>query len=187
MREKTIGIKYVWRYNMEVKKIFRNILLMTFLVVFMLFGTAFSVFAETEPTETYAIESFVPDTTEENTEPPVTEGADTTASDPTETDTVAETTAKPEPTYRESLPEISSEEIVIPSKIEEAQQEEGSLLWGFIAWVCVGVGVAVILAVLLTTKTKAIRSGGKKRYSTGDKISGKQRLLDDKYYNKRRK
>ena len=67
------------------------------------------------------------------------------------------------------------------------EENEPVLFWGFVAWICIGVGIAVILAVLLTTKTRAYRSGGRKRYSTGDKISGKKRLLDDQYYNNRKR
>lgn len=153
----------------------------------------FAASAETDPTdETYAIESYVEETTEyiEETEPvettdPVEEttAVETTA-DPTE-GTTAET--KPKPTYKEPLPEISSGEIEIPSAVVSSKEEnEPNLFWGFMAWVCIGVGSAAILAVLLTTKTKAYRSGGKKRYSTGDKISGKKRLLNDKYYDNKK-
>lgn len=95
---------------------------------------------------------------------------------------------EPEPTYRQPLPEIEAEDIVIPEAIGSSKEEnEPKMFWGFVSWICIGVGVAVILAVLLTTKTRAYRSGGKKRYSTGDKISGKQRLLNDKYYNNKRR
>lgn len=151
----------------------------------------FTATAETEPRERYAIESFVTETagdTEFVTDDTQvdTESGNTDA-DETES-TNASTATKPVVTYREPLPEISSEDIVIPSAIGEAKEEnEPSLFWGFVAWICVGVGFAVILAVLLTTKTKAYRGGGKKRYSTGDKISGKKRLLNDKYYNNKRR
>lgn len=129
---------------------------------------------------------------EDNTEqyPEDTEGAlDTdetvTASDlagEVETSTVPRET-EPEPTYRAPLPSLETE-VEIPEAIGSAKEEnEPNLFWGFVCWICIGVGIAVILAVLLTTKTGAYRSGGKKRYSSGDKISGKQRLLNDKYYN----
>ena len=153
--------------------------------------TCVSAFAETEPTEeTYAIESFVEETTA-----PVEETQGSTASDPLESSTgeaessTAPIETRPEPTYRESLPEVPPEDIIIPDVIGEVKEEnEPALFWGFVAWICIGVGIAVVLAVLLTTKTKAYRAGGKKRYSTGDKISGKKRLLSDNYYhNSKRK
>lgn len=165
------------------------------LILIMLIATSlcvFTAYAETEPQEeTYAIESFATEASD-NTEAVGDEPSSDTeaeATDAVETEnTDVSTTAKPVVTYREPLPEISSEDIVIPPAIGEAKEEnEPSLFWGFIAWICVGVGFAVILAVLLTTKTKAYRGGGKKRYSTGDKISGKKRLLNDKYYNNKRR
>lgn len=170
------------------KKSEKSILLCIILAVFLLFGMV-TVGAETEPvTETYAIESFVTDATEDTENPTSSTGEETTeetlASDATE---VSEET-EPEKTYPEPLPDISSDDIVIPTQSPIITEDENpSLFWGFVAWICVGVGVAVILAVLLTTKTRAYRGGGKKRYSTGDKISGKKRLLSDKYYNSKRK
>lgn len=167
-------------------------LVLTIVFVILTIFCCFTVSAEPDVTETYAIESFVPET-EAPTEEETTE--DTTAQDSTETTateegtTVPFTEEEPEPTYRESLPEVAPEDIVIPEAIGEIKEEnEPALFWGFVAWICIGVGVAVVLAVLLTTKTKAYRGGGSMRYSTGDKISGKKRLLNDKYYqgNKRK-
>lgn len=171
---------------MKDKRIFKKLFI--FLItatLFIVFGAG-SVLAETTaPEETYAVESFVEETTVSvPSEPEYTEGT----TDPSEettapTDNTEETTA-PEVTYPESLPEIASSDIVIPSAIgENLDENEPALFWGFVAWICIGVGAAVIFAVLLTTKTKAYRGGGKKRYSTGDKISGKKRLLSDEYYN----
>ncbi len=165
------------------------LILFSFLIFFA--GSS-AVFAETTaPTETYAVESFVPETTAPaNTDPAeVTTDPSENTTEETPTDTTAPTaTVRPEPTYPESLPEVSESDIVIPPVIGEIKEEnEPALFWGFIAWICIGVGAAVILAVLLTTKTKAYRGGGKKRYSTGDKISGKKRLLNDQYYNNSRR
>lgn len=159
----------------------------------MTFAGVTGVFAETTVSEeTYANESFVEETTEVYTEDVYTqettdaieaESSTEVVSDTTE-NTEPPTTTRPEVTYREPLPEISESDIVIPPVIGDAKEEnEPALFWGFVAWICIGVGAAVILAVLLTTKTKAYRGGGKKRYSTGDKISGKKRLLNDQYYN----
>ncbi|MBQ4105413.1 MAG: hypothetical protein IJC86_03385 [Clostridia bacterium] len=171
----------------------KKLLTLLMIIITLLAFGAVSVYAETTaPDETYAVESFVEETTAEpDTEAPEEETQQET--DPVETESVAETTKSEEektenkPADRESLPQVASSEIVIPSAIgENLDDNEPALFWGFVAWICVGVGVAVILAVLLTTKTKAYRAGGKKRYSTGDKISGKQRLLNDKYYDKRK-
>ena len=167
------------------KKSEKSILLCVIMALLFLFGGVTAT-AETEPpTETYAVESFVTDAyeeTEDNTSETV--GEETLPSDSQETTVNTE----PEKTYPEPLPDISSDDIVIPTQSPVIVKDENpSLFWGFVAWICVGVGAAVILAVLLTTKTRAYRGGGKKRYSTGDKISGKKRLLNDKYYNTKRK
>ena len=168
-------------------------LVLTIVFVILTIFCCFTVSADPETDETYAVESFVPET-EAPTEEETTE--EFTEEEPTEETTAVEeessvpfTEEEPEPTYRESLPEAPQEDIVIPEAIGEIKEEnEPSLFWGFVAWICIGVGVAVVLAVLLTTKTKAYRGGGSMRYSTGDKISGKKRLLNDKYYhsNKRK-
>lgn len=163
-------------------------LILTIVFVIMMFFACFAVSAETVPEETYAIESFVPDETEVTQD--VTEDTqDTTEStDATESTSVPVTETEPEPSYRAPLPTAAPEDIIIPDAIGSVKEEnEPSLFWGFVAWICIGVGVAVVLAVLLTTKTKAYRGGGKKRYSTGDKISGQKRLLNDKYYQNRKR
>lgn len=176
---------------MKSKGIFNKLFIFITITALCAMLSLGSVAAETTaPDETYAVESFVEETTAQGIEPEYTEGATDPSEDTTgsaETGTTEETT-EAEPTYRESLPEISSGDIEIPSAIgENLDENEPSLFWGFVAWVCIGVGAAVIFAVLLTTKTKAYRNGGKKRYSTGDKISGKKRLLSDEYYNTKRK
>lgn len=166
-------------------------LILTIVFVMMMFFGCFAVSAETEPEETYAIESFVPDETEatEDVTESTQETQGTTGSiDATEGTTVPATETEPEPSYRAPLPTAAPEDIIIPDAIGSIKEEnEPALFWGFVAWICIGVGVAVVLAVLLTTKTKAYRGGGKKRYSTGDKISGQKRLLNDKYYQSRKR
>ncbi len=174
------------------KMIFNKVFILILLFSIFVFGGTASVFAETTaPEETYAIESFVEETTlpsEEDATEDVTDTTEDITQDVTESSEPTEATTRPEPTYPESLPEVSETDIVIPPVIGELKEEnEPALFWGFVAWICIGVGSAVILAVLLTTKTKAYRGGGKKRYSTGDKISGKKRLLNDQYYNNKRK
>lgn len=128
--------------------------------------SAVSVFAE--PDETYAIESFA--------------ATDDEASEVTE---LAET--EPEPTYRAPLPTVEDTEIVTPTVVGAVEdREEPSLFWGFVSWILIGVGAAVIFAVVISTKAKTYR-GGRDRYSTTDKISGKKKLLPQDYYDKRKR
>lgn len=127
-----------------------------------------SVFAE--PEETYAIESFAA-TDDEPASQAETEAVET----------------EPEPTYRAPLPTLEDEEIVPPTVVGAVEErEEPSLFWGFVSWILVGVGAAVIFAVMLSTKAKAYR-GGRDRYSNTDKISGKKKLLSQEYYDKRKR
>lgn len=135
------------------------------LTVFMSFS-AFSAFAE--PDETYAIESYAASEDEEVT---------------TEADTIA---TEPEPTYRAPLPTLEDDGITPPAVVGQIEEkEEPSLFWGFVSWILIGVGVAVVLAVMLSTKAKTYR-GGRDRYSATDKISGKKKLLSQEYYDKRK-
>ncbi len=183
-----------------------------FLMIFILFTLWGMGAVYAEPTtgyqdyddETYANEVYTETTVyyEDVTEPQYTTEMVT---DPAEADTQAQQSSTAPTTEQStnppaddddngdddyySLPEIASEDVDIPSAIGgNLEENESDLFWGFVAWICIGVGIAVIFAVLLTTKTRAFRNSGKKRYSSGDKISGKQRLLNDKYYtnNKRR-
>ncbi len=168
---------------------------LSILIICTIFATAGMLCISAETTaydETYAVESFIEETeATEYTEDTTAQITDPVESGITETEPEQQTETqetRPKPTYPESLPEISSSDIIIPDVIGDIKEDnEPALFWGFVAWICIGVGVAVILAVLLTTKTKAYRGGGKKRYSTGDKISGQKRLLNDKYYNSKRK
>ena len=127
-----------------------------------------------EPDETYAVESYVASDDEYITD-------ETTATRETE-----EETTKPEPTYRAPLPEIDDTEIQMPTVVGAVEEkEEPSLFWGFVSWILIGIGVAVVLAVVLSTKARAYR-GGRDRYSNTDKISGKKKLLPQDYYDKRK-
>lgn len=186
---------------------------------FVTLVSAVSVFAE--PDETYAVESFVADTTEwaeetyaeetyeeetyeeftedyyeeteeyteETVESVYTEAETLTSSaeiSATATATVAATEAT-EPSYRAPLPEIEDTEITPPTVVGAVEdREEPTLFWGFVSWILIGVGVAVVFAVVLSTKAKAYR-GGRDRYSNTDKISGKKKLLSQDYYDKRKR
>ena len=138
----------------------------------------------TTDVQEYVTDPYTPEVTDAQEETYAIETFTTVA----ETDSTQQSTQNNNTPQRiESLPEVASSELVIPSAVgENIDENEPKLFWGFVAWICIGVGAAVILAVLLTTKTKAYRSGGRKRYSTGDKLSSNKRLLDDKYYNRRR-
>lgn len=129
--------------------------------------SAYSVFAE--PEETYAIESFV------------------ASDDEAETTVQTTTTEATEPSYRAPLPTLEDDEITPPTVVGQVEErEEPTLFWGFVSWILIGVGVAVVLAVMLSTKAKAYR-GGRDRYSNTDKISGKKKLLSQEYYDKRKR
>ena len=177
--------------------------------------SALSVFAE--PDETYAIESFVAETTEffedtyseetyeeypedypeetvgdeeETPEPEYTddtESAETSAATVSSTAETESTSEATEPSYRAPLPEIEDTEITPPTVVGAVpDREEPTLFWGFVSWILIGVGVAVVFAVVLSTKAKAYR-GGRDRYSNTDKISGKKKLLPQDYYDKRKR
>lgn len=142
------------------------VLVMATLSVMALFSV-FSVFAE--PDETYAIETYV-----------ATDDEETTAA-------TEATTQATEPTYRAPLPTVEATEIQPPTVVGQVEErEEPSLFWGFVSWILIGVGVAVVFAVILSTKAKSYR-GGRDRYSNTDKISGKKKLLSQEYYDKRKR
>lgn len=142
--------------------------LLAFVALLALVAVVSSVSAFAEPDETYAIESYV-----------ATDDEVASASEPVETE--------PEPTYRAPLPTVEDTEIVPPTVVGAVEdREEPSLFWGFVSWILIGVGAAVIFAVMLSTKAKAYR-GGRDRYSTTDKISGKKKLLSQEYYDKRKR
>lgn len=107
----------------------------------------------------------------------VTSESDTSVTEITETAT--------EPTTL--LPEVQDSDIEYPAVVGRVdEQDDPSLGGGFVMWTIVGVLVAVVLAIVLTSKTKAYRGGGKKRYSTGNKMGSGPHLLNDKYYHKRK-
>jgi len=143
---------------MKCKNITQNIIFTAvFAVLLSLFGT-FSAFAETLPSET-------------------SQATNVSSSYVTSTPNTART-----------LPEVELDDIVVPQVIGAVDEKDTpSLTSGFIFWIVIGVMIAVILAVIFTSKTKAFRSGGKKRYSTGDKMSSSRHLLNEKYYHKHRK
>ncbi|MBE6738502.1 MAG: hypothetical protein E7566_07640 [Ruminococcaceae bacterium] len=144
---------------MKFRSIAQNLIITALLAVLVLLGSV-SVFAETESyTEIF----------------------------PEETSQISSSESIPENTER-TLPEVDRADLEIPKAIGSvSEKDEPTLTAGFVLWIILGVAVAALLAVILTSKTKAYRSGGKKRYSTGNKMSTKTHLLNEKYYHKKRK
>ena len=63
-----------------------------------------------------------------------------------------------EPSYRAPLPEIEDTEITPPTVVGAVpDREEPTLFWGFVSWILIGVGVAVVFAVVLATLNPRIR------------------------------
>ncbi len=202
------------------KSTIKLLFLSLIMVCLVISVSVFSVFAE--PDETYAIESFVAETTEvyedtyyddtyseetyeeypedypeetegyeeETPESEYTEGteaAETSSAAASSTAVTEASTEATEPSYRAPLPEIEDTEITPPTVVGAIDdREEPTLFWGFVSWILIGVGVAVVFAVVLSTKAKAYR-GGRDRYSNTDKISGKKKLLSQDYYDKRKR
>lgn len=147
---------------------------LTLMMSLLMVLSAFSVWSvSAEPDETYAIESFV-----------ATDDEEATAS---QTQHTAPPTEATEPSYRAPLPTLEDNEIPQPTVVGLVEdREEPNLFWGFVCWILIGVGVAVVFAVVLSTKARTYR-GGRDRYSNTDKISGKKKLLPQDYYDKRKR
>lgn len=98
------------------------------------------------------------------------------------------TTSAPLSSSDEVLPSASPQDVVVPHAVGLTEdKDEPKLFWGFVMWILMGVAIATILAVILTTKTKAYRGGGKNRYSSGNKMGGQKHLLNEKYYQNRKR
>ncbi|MBQ2687229.1 MAG: hypothetical protein IJF52_01195 [Clostridia bacterium] len=143
---------------------------LTFMLAILMVSAVFSAFsAFAEPEETYAIESYA-----------ASEDEETVSTEPAQTQAT-------EPSYRAPLPTVEDTEIIPPTVVGQVEdREEPSLFWGFVSWILIGVGLAVVFAVILSTKAKTYR-GGRDRYSNTDKISGKKKLLPQDYYDKRKR
>lgn len=70
-----------------------------------------------------------------------------------------ETQAPDNPVYE--LPEIESQEVVVPTtvKLPDIEVSDTSLMGGVIAWLCVALGIAVIAGVLVSQRTRQVNSG----------------------------
>ncbi len=86
-------------------------------------------------------------------------------------------------------PESSGGLVSSPS-VEALEQQSGvSPLYGILAWVCIGLAVVLVVAVLLSNLTTG-RSGRKssgRSYAKNRNHPGRRHLLDDSYYIKKKK
>lgn len=143
-----------------------------------------------EPTEEIPQETET-DPPEEPTPPP-NDQTDPPASDPTDPEPASEETepneetseelpAAPsdpqEPSYNvDDLPPVEENEFLVPTSIvEEAPPQTATVAAGIISWLCVAIGIIVIIAVLGSSKTRNYMNDGKQRYESGDIISGGKR------------
>lgn len=89
-----------------------------------------------------------------------------------------------------SMPDVDSADISVPqllgSGVYVNPLNDKNVLLGVIAWVCIGLGIIIVLVVLFSSKKNAHRSMGRKRYHRKSLKTHKKRLLDDKYYNRRK-
>lgn len=87
-----------------------------------------------------------------------------------------------------SLPDVGSLVLSVPNAMgsgTEAASGQGNHWYGVIAWVCIGVGVIIVLVILVIGNRRSPRrrnSVGRKRYHRKPFKSGKKHLLDDRYY-----
>ena len=194
---------------MDLKYIVKNSVI--FLMVFLIMGLFLvGVFAETDPSSVNEVVTAESTTatvaTEESTTQTPTEQTSATESQSTQSTTKETETETKETTEREtekttetsskttyattqtttySLPPAEVETfptaVVVPEKTQK-----GDLTYGIVSWICVIVGVIVIVVVLISNKTQYRSGSGKHRYSEGNKITGQKRLLNDEYYNNRK-
>lgn len=144
---------------MNAHKKRQNCIFVLAVALFLLLFSAFTAGAETVPVD--------------RTSPSVSSG---------------ETLPSDSASEQETLPSASPQDVVVPHAIGLTEDEdEPKLFWGFVMWILVGVLIATVLAVILTAKTKAYRGGGKNRYSSGNKMGGQKHLLNEKYYQNRKR
>lgn len=82
-----------------------------------------------------------------------------------------------------SLPSVGSveEENPLSSVIVNPQQNQQMSLIGIISWICILLGVVVVLAVVFSNRRPPRGGSGRKRYCRQNR-SNKKHLLNDKYY-----
>lgn len=117
-------------------------------------------------------------TTQEQTEPETTE-AETSSEEQTttqETQTQEKTeyiqSETQEDTYDDMLPTVDKDSLQLPTAVgSHIENPTVNATAGIVSWICTGIGVVVILAVLFSTKSSERKNGGKQRYGRGDKIT----------------
>lgn len=82
-----------------------------------------------------------------------------------------------------SLPSVGSvpEDNPLSSVIVNPQENQQTKLIGIISWVCIVLGVIVVLAVVFSNRRPPRGGSGRKRYHRPNQ-SKKKHLLNDKYY-----
>ncbi len=87
-----------------------------------------------------------------------------------------------------SLPDVGSLVLSVPNAMgsgTNAVSGQVNRWYGVIAWICIGLGVAIVLVILVIGNRRSPRrrnSVGRKRYRRKPYKSGKKHLLDDRYY-----
>ena len=76
--------------------------------------------------------------------------------------------------------DVLDENAGISGDVENPDNSRMNLL-GILAWVCIGLGVLVVIIVLLSNRT-GNRTTGRRRYQRRPVRRRKKRLLSDKYY-----
>ena len=140
-------------------------LLLTLLVAFALLS--FSVFATGEGGEEDASGGDEPVVSQQEediqTEAPyIEEVTDAPADEPEqpqeeETEEVAAISTYTEPEHLNELPEVSQQEVILATEIPlpDVVVSDTSLLGGVIAWLCVAVGIALIVGVMVSKRTRS--------------------------------
>lgn len=196
------------RLIMKCKINYNKILIVTVLCSLILSIAMVSAYAEPvsdqNPTEIVETQPQTEQPTEPETEPETTPVTEPVTEPKTEPATAApqqtDAPTQEQPTQNAGgnveqstkddsiLPTVDSSEIVIPTAVGTlAENAVTNATAGIVSWLCVGIGIAVIIGVLLSTKTNERKNGGKQRYGSGNKITGKKRLLSDEYYQNRKK
>lgn len=117
-------------------------------------------------------------TTQEQTEPETTEaetsGEEQNSTQETQTQEKTEyiQSQTQEDTYDDMLPTVDKDSLQLPTAVgSHIENPTLNATAGIVSWICTGIGVVVILAVLFSTKSSERKNGGKQRYGRGDKIT----------------
>lgn len=129
---------------------------------------------ETEPVtdeeaQTTTLEQTEPETTESETS-----GEEQTSTQETQTQEQTEyiQSETQEDTYDDMLPTVDKDSLQLPTAVgSHIENPTVNATAGIVSWICTGIGVVVILAVLFSTKSSERKNGGKQRYGRGDKIT----------------